>query len=289
MNPRLFRLLALLGATLLFAGAGCDSKSRGEDQSPGGADEQALADSTKRPPSTGPAAPEAIGSRGEVEAPQKADLRAYTSDIDGEGKLIATIHTSEGEIRCRLHEDRTPITVANFVGLARGMKPWLNPETDSVVKGEPFYDGLTFHRVIPGFMIQGGDPTGRGSGGPGYTIPDEIDSSLGHDEPGTLSMANRGPNTGGSQFFITEVPAPHLDGRHTVFGQCGGLETIKAIGRTPADPDNHPEHPPTIEDVTFARGEADADSADPGATSSSEPAESRRAGDSAQTDATSDN
>ena len=256
-HRRLPQLLALLGASLALAASGCDSKSRGEEQTAGSADEERLADEieSQSPPSTGPAAPEAIPTPEEVAAPEKADLRTYTSDIEGEGALSATLHTSEGEIHCLLHEDRTPITVANFVGLARGMKPWRDPETDSIVQGEPFYDGLTFHRVIPGFLIQGGDPTGSGTGGPGYTIPDEIDSSLSHDEPGTLSMANRGPNTGGSQFFITEVPAPHLDGRHTIFGECHNLETIEAIARVPADPENRPEHPATVEDVTFGRGE----------------------------------
>lgn len=126
--------------------------------------------------------------------------------------LYAKISTSKGDILLELFYDKTPLTVINFAGLATG-------ELDPGKKGKPFYDGLNFHRVIKGFMIQGGCPLGTGSGGPGYTFPDEIVPSLKHKGPGVLSMANAGPNTNGSQFFITHVATPHLDGKHTVFGQ----------------------------------------------------------------------
>ncbi len=139
--------------------------------------------------------------------------------------LYAEITTSRGAIVARLYFEQAPLTVANFVGLAEGTLPFQNRPA-----GKPFYDGLTFHRVIADFMIQGGDPLGNGSGGPGYRFPDEIVPELTHDSPGTLSMANSGPNTNGSQFFITHKATPWLDRRHAVFGQVvEGQEVVNAI------------------------------------------------------------
>jgi cyclophilin family peptidyl-prolyl cis-trans isomerase len=145
--------------------------------------------------------------------------------IDEKKKYSAIMHTDKGDIELELFADKTPKTVNNFVFLAR----------------ENFYDGIIFHRVIANFMAQGGDPTGRGSGGPGYRFADEFHPSLKHDKPGILSMANAGPNTNGSQFFITHVPTPWLDNKHSIFGQVvSGMDVLMSI--PPRDPMN-PEYP----------------------------------------------
>ncbi len=146
--------------------------------------------------------------------------------------VVARITTGYGTINCRLRADEAPDTVANFIGLARGERAWTDPRTREEVR-RPLYDGLTFHRVMPGFMIQGGDPLGTGAGGPGYTFADEIGPQTVFDRPGLLAMANAGPNTNGSQFFITEAPAPQLNGRHTIFGDCDGIDVVKKIARVP--------------------------------------------------------
>ena len=173
----------------------------------------------------------------------------------GDG-LFAELHTTHGDIILKLEYEKTPVTVANFVSLAEGTNPHVSEE----FKGKKYYDGLTFHRVMQGFMIQGGDPTGTGRGNPGYRFKDEFVDSLVHNRKGVLSMANGGPKTNGSQFFITHAPAPHLDGRHTVFGEVVyGLEVVDSIASVPVSQgDNRPVTQVTMEKVDIVRKGADA-------------------------------
>jgi peptidyl-prolyl cis-trans isomerase A (cyclophilin A) len=166
--------------------------------------------------------------------------------------LVATIDTSMGKFTCELYDKQAPITVANFVGLARGLRPWLDTKTSKWVK-KPFYDGLIFHRVIPGFMIQGGDPLGLGTGNPGYKFEDEFSPELKFDKPGILAMANAGPRTNGSQFFITEGTPAHLNGRHTIFGHCEPTALVSQITAVEKGPRDKPVKDVVIKKVTIAR------------------------------------
>jgi peptidyl-prolyl cis-trans isomerase A (cyclophilin A) len=187
----------------------------------------------------------------DVRPPVAADLATYTKNLRGTGSiLMATIDTSMGTLHCQLYDDKAPITVANFIGLATGQKPWVDPKTGKTTKNKPFYDGLVFHRVIPGFMIQGGDPLGAGTGGPGYQFGDE---PYARNTAGSMAMANAGPRTNGSQFFINEVASPHLDGRHTVFGQCREVELVSKIGGVARDERDRPQTPVVIKRVTIAK------------------------------------
>ena len=161
--------------------------------------------------------------------------------------------TSEGKFTVHLFDEEAPKTVENFVGLAEGTKNWTDPRTNQRVR-KPYYDGIIFHRVINGFMIQGGDPLGQGIGGPGFTFADEFHPKLRHDRPGILSMANRGPNTNGGQFFITLAPTPHLDDRHTVFGEIvDGMEIVSKIGKTRTGDRDRPVKDIVIQHVTIER------------------------------------
>lgn len=161
--------------------------------------------------------------------------------------------TSMGRITCQFYEKQAPLAVANFVGLATGTKDWTDPTTKKVQHHKPLFNGTTFHRVIPEFMIQGGDPTGTGMGDPGYTFNDEVDSNLTFDRPGRLAMANSGPNTNGSQFFVTEQAYDTLNGHYTLFGQCddAGVDVVKAIARVPRDSDDKPLTPVILQKVTI--------------------------------------
>jgi peptidyl-prolyl cis-trans isomerase A (cyclophilin A) len=199
------------------------------------------------------AEPPAPAGGDEVRPPVAGDLAEYTKDLSGNGPLTATIETSMGAFHCELFGDKAPMTVANFVGLATGKKTWMNPKTGSVEKGKPFYDGLTFHRVIPRFMIQGGDPLGVGSGGPGYQFGDEVNNGLTM-KPGVLAMANAGPGTNGSQFFITEIAPNWLNNKHTIFGQCKEVDLVKQISAVAKGPGDRPTTPITINKIAFAKG-----------------------------------
>jgi peptidyl-prolyl cis-trans isomerase A (cyclophilin A) len=169
--------------------------------------------------------------------------------------LHALFTTSEGSFTARLFDDEVPKTVANFTGLAEGSKEWTDPRTGQKTKAR-YFDGTIFHRVIDGFMIQGGDPLGQGTGGPGYTFADEFSPKLRHDRAGLLSMANRGANTNGGQFFITLAPTPWLDNKHSIFGEIvEGMDVVKKIGSTPTSkPGDRPVKPITIQAVTIETG-----------------------------------
>jgi len=165
----------------------------------------------------------------------------------------AILDTSMGRITCQFYQKQAPKAVANFIGLAEGTKDWTDPATHRKMHNKPLYDGTAFHRVIPEFMIQGGDPTGTGMGDPGYTFDDEFDPNLNFDRPGRLAMANSGPNTNGSQFFITEIPYESLNQHYTLFGQCddAGVEVVKAIARVPRDSEDKPLTPVVLKKVTI--------------------------------------
>jgi peptidyl-prolyl cis-trans isomerase A (cyclophilin A) len=199
-----------------------------------------------------------------IQAKPVAEVKAWPGDplqgkfsmedalqgLPGKGtKLFADLTTAEGKLECELWPDKAPLTVANFVGLARGNRPW--KKGNSWVK-QPLYDGTVIHRVIKGFMLQGGDPNGNGSGGPGYELPDEIWEGAHHDQRGLLCMANHGANTNGSQFFIMDGPAPHLDGGYTIFGKCTPDAVIQKLVSTPALGDRAVE-PPKISKVVVRR------------------------------------
>ena len=167
--------------------------------------------------------------------------------------VYATFVTTEGTFKARLFDQEAPKTVENFVGLAEGTKDWTDPRTNRNVR-QPYYDGVIFHRVIDGFMIQSGDPLGQGIGGPGYTFADEFHPQARHNKGGVLSMANRGPNTNGGQFFITLGPTPHLDDRHSVFGEVvDGLDVVRKIGSTPTGDRDRPLTDVVIQSVSIER------------------------------------
>ncbi|HLU98426.1 MAG TPA: peptidylprolyl isomerase [Thermobifida alba] len=172
---------------------------------------------------------------------------------DTKGQLFARLNTSKGTVVVRLFPDEAPETVANFVGLAEGTKQWMDPRTGQPTTAK-LYDGTVFHRVIKGFMIQGGDPLGNGRGGPGYKFGDEIDPSLRFDRPYLLAMANAGPNSNGSQFFITVGTTDWLNGRHTIFGEVvEGSEVVVAISEVATDQMDKPLEPVVLQSVTIER------------------------------------
>jgi len=188
------------------------------------------------------------------EEPKKAEAAKSEKADSKKGKdVIAIFETNKGTIRTKLYADKTPKTVENFVGLAKGTKEFTDPKTGQKTK-RAFYDGLTFHRVIPNFMIQGGCPKGDGTGDPGYRFEDEIVADLKHNKPGLLSMANSGKNTNGSQFFITVAATPWLDGKHTVWGEvadAASLDVVMNISKVKTGPMDKPAEPIIIKSVKF--------------------------------------
>jgi peptidyl-prolyl cis-trans isomerase A (cyclophilin A) len=209
---------------------------------------------------TSPSAPAAPSSKPSVAKPTVHHVAS--------GPPTAVIDTTVGKMTCTLFPDKAPIGVANFVGLATGKKDWTNPVSGVTKHGVPLYDGTIFHRVIPNFMIQGGDPRGDGSGDPGYKFKNEVSADLLFDKPGRLAYANSGPDTNGSQFFITEVATPHLNGSYTIFGQCDDItvDLVKKIARMATDPSNNkPFRPVKIIHVTITHGTPAAKSAAPAA------------------------
>jgi len=178
-------------------------------------------------------------------------------NIPGSGQLYARFVTSMGNIVIRLEEHRVPKTVKNFVGLATGTQEYIDPRSGQVKTGVPYYDGTIFHRVIQDFMVQGGDPMGKGTGGPGYKFQDEFHPELKHTGPGVLSMANSGPASNGSQFFITEKATPWLDGKHTVFGYAVvGADLVGKITRVQKGPGDRPVQDVVLKQVEIFRSDA---------------------------------
>jgi peptidyl-prolyl cis-trans isomerase A (cyclophilin A) len=191
-----------------------------------------------QPPGRGQAAHPAPSKASSAPSPQL--------QLPSEPGLYAVIYTSMGNIVCQLFEKEAPKAVANFRGLATGSKTWIDPATGKP-RRVPLYNGTTFHRVIPGFMIQGGDPLGNGYGGPGYQFDDEIDPNRQFDKPGVLAMANSGPNTNGSQFFITTAPVQRLDGHFSIFGEVvSGQDVVDAISQVPRNEEDKPLTPVKI-------------------------------------------
>lgn len=231
----------------------------------------------------------------------KFTLEEATKGLPAGNALIATIETDQGKLECRLFDDKAPITVANFVGLARGNRPWKNAEGEWIKK--PAYDGTVFHRIIKGFMVQGGDTickkvegkpfeaTKCGSGGPGYVIPDEVWEDAHHDRPGLLCMANRGPNTNGAQFFITDGAPAHLDynerdprsSGYTIFGECTPVDLVHKLAAVPMLRGDQPKEPPAIKKITVTRKKVKEEEKKPDAKAADDkkPADDKKTDDKA--------
>jgi peptidyl-prolyl cis-trans isomerase A (cyclophilin A) len=236
----LSRAILVVAAASLFTAAGFAQQST------------APADQTSTTATQQSAAPSATSQSADQPLPDSPDALAQVSPQPS--GPTAVFDTSMGRMTCKLFSNVAPKTVANFVGLAEGTKDWTNPATHQVEHGVPLYNGTIFHRVIPGFMIQGGDPLGTGEGDPGYYINDEFDPNLNFDVAGRLAMANSGPNTDGSQFFITVAAYPSLDQHYTIFGQCDPhsvlvAQTITEVDRDPSN--NKPLQPVVLNKVTI--------------------------------------
>jgi peptidyl-prolyl cis-trans isomerase A (cyclophilin A) len=243
-------------ASLLFAVMGFSASSYAQTPQPPPLPPDTTAPATtpaKPQASTLPDAPGSAGATSQLPDAPGAPQAAAPA-IEPTGPLVV-FDTSMGRLTCRLFDKQSPIAAGNFVGLATGTKEYTDPVTGKKVKGVPFYDGTTFHRVIPNFMIQGGDRKGDGTGDAGYYFEDEQTPGLNFDVPGRLAMANSGPNTNGSQFFITEVPYPDLNGKYTIFGQCDthSVLMVATIARVDRNSNDKPLSPVTLNKVTIVR------------------------------------
>lgn len=244
---RLLHVCAALALIASLSPLGCREKVPEPENKP--------ASSSAPPPAASSAAVETIKPVG-----GPIDLKAATEGLEGQGALFADLETEMGKLTCKLFDDKAPKAVANFVGLARGKQPFKDPVTGKWTK-RPAYDATTFHRIMKGFMIQGGDPAGTGTGGPGYEFADELWPGAKHDRAGLLSMANTGPNHNGMQWFITDDAAPHLDGdemlakppSYTIFGECAPLDVVHKIAGVPVRGEKPLEKPRLIK-VTIRRG-----------------------------------
>jgi peptidyl-prolyl cis-trans isomerase A (cyclophilin A) len=203
---------------------------------------------------TPPAAPDSKPATKPAEELPDSPAPQASALVHPNGPMVV-FDTSMGRITCQFYEKEAPKTVANFIALAEGAKDWTDPVSHKKMHNKKLFDGTTFHRVIPGFMIQGGDPAGTGMGDPGYQFEDEFDPNLNFDVPGRLAMANSGPNTDGSQFFITEQAYDSLNQHYSLFGQCDqdGIEVVKAIARVPRDSDDKPVTPVVLRKVTIIK------------------------------------
>jgi len=283
---KLAQIAVLIGSSSVFAFAALGCRTAAPEPTQG---EPAAAEPKSEPAATAVSTPvataEAVGSAAPIAAAEprggtrptatvkvspddplagKFTLEDAVKGLPATGALYAEIATDLGKLECELYEDKAPITVANFIGLARGLRPF--KQSDGTWAKKNGYDGTTFHRVIKGFMIQGGDPQGSGAGEPGYVIPDEVWEGAKHDERGQLCMANRGKNTNGMQFFIMDGKAAHLDGGYTIFGKCGPEEVIQKLSTVEVQGDRSVK-PTKITKVTIKRkpkkGAAPAASAPP--------------------------
>lgn len=244
---------------LAAAGCGAPPEPATPSQPPAATPAPAPAPAAPDTPAPTPAPPAATPapSTEKPSDPAPADASKPSASKHGPG-TYAHFTTTRGNFIVKFFEKDAPKTVANFVELAEGKKRWTDPRTGRQIR-RPYYRNVLFHRVIPGFMIQGGDPEGTGMGGPGYTFDDEISPNHRHNKPGILSMANRGPNTNGGQFFITVAPYPSLDGKYSIFGEVvEGLDTVIAISKVPTtgprgDPPNRPRTDVVINNVRIER------------------------------------
>ncbi|WP_164007814.1 peptidylprolyl isomerase [Pyxidicoccus trucidator] len=206
------------------------------------------------PPAATPAQPARPSSPAEQAPPAEAAASGeWSKKVQAGQEVFATLSTNQGDIVVRLFSKDAPKTVTNFVGLATGEKPWTDPNSGQRVEGKSLYQGVIFHRVIPGFMIQGGDPTGTGRGDPGYRFEDEFQSGRTFNKPGLLAMANAGRNTNGSQFFITTSMPDYLNNRHTIFGEVvSGYDVVEKISNVERDRSDRPLQPVVIQKIAMS-------------------------------------